>query len=53
MIAKIIMIFYYLLCLFFVAITFKNLLEERTSKDRIVLYLITLVPFVARLLRFK
>ncbi|HUM34177.1 MAG TPA: hypothetical protein PKX32_02820 [Candidatus Saccharicenans sp.] len=53
MIAKIIMIFYYLLCLFFTIITVKNLMEEKTSKDRVVLYLITLIPFMARLLRFK
>ncbi|MBP6908994.1 MAG: hypothetical protein KBC18_01050 [Candidatus Saccharicenans sp.] len=53
MIAKIIMIFYYLLCLFFTIITIKNLIEEKTSRDKVVLYLITLVPFIARLLRFK
>ncbi|MBP7870235.1 MAG: hypothetical protein KA000_01700 [Candidatus Saccharicenans sp.] len=53
MISKIIMIFYYLLCLFFTIITIKNLIEEKTSRDKVVLYLITLVPFIARLLRFK
>ncbi len=53
MMAKIIMFFYYLLCLFFTIITIKNLIEEKTSRDKVVLYLITLVPFIARLLRFK
>ncbi|HOE14003.1 MAG TPA: hypothetical protein PLP94_03100 [Candidatus Saccharicenans sp.] len=53
MIAKIIMVIYYLICLFFTAITIKNLIEEKTSKDKVVLYLITLIPFIARLLRLK
>ncbi|HOP61370.1 MAG TPA: hypothetical protein PKZ60_08165 [Candidatus Saccharicenans sp.] len=53
MIAKIIMVIYYLICLFFTAITIKNLIEEKTSKDKVVLYLITLIPFITRLLRLK
>jgi len=53
MVAKIIMIIYYLICLFFVFITARNLFREENSRDRVILYLITLVPFILRLLRFK
>lgn len=53
MIAKIITIFYYLLCLFFVLITLKNLIEEKNSRDKIILYFLILIPFILRLLRFK
>lgn len=53
MIARIIVIFYYLLCLFFVFITLKNLIEEKTSRDRVILYFLILIPFILRLLRFK
>ncbi|MBC7364371.1 MAG: hypothetical protein H5U07_07495 [Candidatus Aminicenantes bacterium] len=53
MLAKIIMIIYYLLCLFFVFITIRNLFQEENSRDRVILYLLTLVPFILRLLRFK
>jgi len=53
MIAKLIMLFYYLLCLFFVLITVKNLIEENSNLDRIILYFLTLIPFILRLLRFK
>ncbi|MCR4410519.1 MAG: hypothetical protein QHH43_08525 [Candidatus Saccharicenans sp.] len=53
MIARIIMIAYYLISVFFVLITIKNLLKERDSRDRVVLYLVTLIPFILRLLRIK
>jgi len=53
MIAQIIMVIYYLICLFFVFITLKNLISERTSADKVILYLVTLIPFILRLLRFK
>lgn len=52
MMAKIIMVIYYLICLFFVFITVRNLVRE-DNRDRIILYLLTLVPFVLRLMRFK
>ncbi len=53
MIARVIMITYYLMSAFFVLITIKNLLKERDSRDRVVLYLVTLIPFILRLLRIK
>ncbi len=53
MIARIIMIAYYLIAAFFVLITIKNMLQEKNSRDRVVLYLITLIPFIIRLLRIK
>ncbi|MGB9765446.1 MAG: hypothetical protein ACPLZD_08850 [Candidatus Saccharicenans sp.] len=51
--ANIIMILYYFISLFFVLITIKNLIEEKKSRDRIILYLLTVIPFILRLLRFK
>ncbi|MCR4397195.1 MAG: hypothetical protein NUW07_10775 [Candidatus Saccharicenans sp.] len=51
--AKIIMIIYYLLSAFFVFITAKNLIQEKNSRDRVILYLVTLIPFILRLLRIK
>ncbi|MGQ9801069.1 MAG: hypothetical protein ACUVRL_05345 [Candidatus Saccharicenans sp.] len=53
MIARIIMIIYYLLSGFFVFITVKNLIQEKQSRDRVILYLVTLIPFILRLLRIK
>ncbi len=53
MIARIIMIAYYLMAAFFVLITVKNLIQEKDSRDRVVLYLVTLIPFILRLLRIK
>lgn len=52
MIARLVMIAYYLISAFFVLITIKNLLKEN-SRDRVVLYLVTLIPFILRLLRIK
>ena len=51
--AKIIMFLYYLICLFFVLITLKNFIEEKNSQDKAILYLVTLIPFLLRLFRFK
>jgi hypothetical protein len=53
MIAWLIMGLYYLLCAFFVFITLRNLVQEKASRDRVILYLVTLVPFILRLLRVK
>ncbi|MBC7349567.1 MAG: hypothetical protein H5U05_06310 [Candidatus Aminicenantes bacterium] len=53
MIARIIMVLYYLLSAFFVFLTVKNLLQEKESRDRVILYLVTLIPFILRLLRIK
>ncbi|MGB9906420.1 MAG: hypothetical protein ACPLRR_03415 [Candidatus Saccharicenans sp.] len=51
--AKIIMIIYYLLSAFLVFITSKNLIQEKNSRDRVILYLVILIPFILRLLRIK
>lgn len=53
MIARIIMIFYYLISFFFVLVTFKNLIQEKENRERIILYFVILVPFILRLLRIK
>ena len=53
MMARIIMIIYYFLSAFFVFIIVKNLLQEKESRDRVILYLVTLIPFILRLLRIK
>ncbi|MCX8160834.1 MAG: hypothetical protein N3G18_07875 [Candidatus Saccharicenans sp.] len=53
MLARIIMVAYYLISAFFVLVTVQNLLREKDSRDRVVLYLVTLIPFILRLLRIK
>ncbi|MDI6844550.1 MAG: hypothetical protein QME28_00230 [Candidatus Saccharicenans sp.] len=53
MIAKIVMIIYYLISAFFVAIVLKNFIQEKESRDRALLYLIVLIPFILRLFRVK
>jgi ABC-type uncharacterized transport system permease subunit len=53
MMARIIMILYYAICLFFAFITVRNLIQEKSSRNNVILYLVTLIPFILRLLRIK
>lgn len=53
MVARVIMIAYYLISVFFLLITIKNLVRERDSRDRVVLYLVIIIPIILRLLRIK
>lgn len=50
---KIIMILYCGICLLFVFITVRNLIQEKNSRNNVILYLVTLIPFILRLLRIK
>ncbi len=51
--SKIIMILYYGICLFLVFITVRNFVQEKNSRNNLILYLVTLIPFILRLLRIK
>ncbi len=50
---KIVMVFYYLLTALVAAVVFWNFWLEKKNVDRMVLYLLVLVPFILRLLRVK
>ena len=49
----IIMLIYYLLSAFIAALLVWNFIREREDKQRMLLYLIVLVPFILRLLRIR
>ena len=49
----IIMIFYYIIAAFLVAMLFWNFVREKKSVDDMILYLVILTPLVLRLLRVK
>jgi hypothetical protein len=49
----IIMVIYYFLSAFIAALLIWNFIREREDRQRMLLYLIVLVPFVLRLLRVR
>jgi len=49
----IIMILYYIITLFLVAMLLWNFVREKKSVDDMILYLVILVPLVLRLFRVK
>ena len=49
----IIMIFYYIITVFLVAMLLWNFVREKKSVDDMILYLVILVPLVLRLFRVK
>lgn len=49
----IIMIIYYVLSLFIAVLLVWNFIREREDKQKMLLYLIVLIPFVLRLLRIR
>jgi len=51
--SKIIMISYYLISAFIAAMIFWNFWLEKKKIDRMILYLLVLVPLILRLLRIK
>lgn len=53
MVARIIMIAYYMLSGALLALLFWNFLREKRSKDNMVLYLLVMLPLLLRLLRVK
>jgi hypothetical protein len=48
-----IMIFYYLICLYLIGILIWNFIREKKSIDDMLLYLIVMIPLVLRVLRIK
>lgn len=49
----VIMILYYMITVYLVAMLLWNFVREKKSVDNLILYLIILVPLVLRLLRVK
>ena len=49
----IIMIIYYLIAAFVAAMLVWNLIREKEDKQKMILYLIVLIPFVLRLFRIR
>ncbi len=48
-----IMIFYYLICLYLIAMIIWNFIREKKSIDNMILYLLILIPLLLRVLRIK
>ena len=49
----IIMIIYYIISAFIAGMLIWNFIREREDKEKILLYLIVLIPFVLRILRIR
>ncbi len=49
----VIMVFYYIIAAFLVAMLLWNFVREKKSVDDMILYLVILVPLVLRLFRVK
>jgi len=49
----IIMIIYYIISVFIAGMLIWNFIREREDKEKMVLYLIVLIPFVLRILRIR
>jgi len=48
-----IMIFYYLICIYLIALLLWNFIKEKKSINDMLLYLLVLVPLILRVLRVK
>ena len=48
-----VMILYYVLCVFIAALLVWNFIREKKSVNDMLLYLLVLVPFILRFLRIK
>jgi hypothetical protein len=48
-----IMIIYYALCVYLIAILFWNFIRERKNADDLLLYLLVLIPLLLRVFRIK
>ena len=48
-----IMIFYYVICVYLIALLFWNFIKEKKSVNDMLLYLLVLVPLILRVLRVK
>ncbi|MFC2168464.1 hypothetical protein ACFLRW_05705 [Acidobacteriota bacterium] len=49
----VIMILYYIICVFIVALLIWNFIKEKKSVNDMLLYLIVLIPLILRILRIK
>ena len=49
----IIMIFYYLISAFIAGMLIWNFVREKEDKEKMLLYLIVLIPFILRILRIR
>lgn len=49
----IVMIIYYLICVYILAMLIWNFIREKKSVDDMLLYLLIMIPLVLRLLRIK
>jgi hypothetical protein len=49
----VIMILYYIICLFIAAMLAWNFIKEKKSVNDMVLYLIVLIPLILRIFRIK
>ena len=50
---SLVMIFYYLICLYLIGMIIWNFIREKKNFDDMLLYLIVLIPLVLRVLRIK
>ena len=50
---SIIMIFYYIICLYIAALLIWNFIKEKKSLNDMILYLLVLVPLILRIFRVK
>jgi hypothetical protein len=48
-----IMIFYYIICVYLIGLVVWNIIREKKSAEDLVLYLLVLVPLILRVLRVK
>jgi predicted small integral membrane protein len=49
----VIMIFYYMICVFLAGMLIWNFIREKQNKEDMLLYLIVLVPIVLRIFRIR
>ncbi len=49
----VIMILYYIICIFIVAVLAWNFIKEKKSVNDMVLYLLVLIPLILRIFRIK
>ncbi len=48
-----IMIIYYIISIFIAVMIIWNLISERENKQKIILYMIVLIPFILRIFRIR
>jgi hypothetical protein len=49
----VIMIFYYIICIFIVTMLVWNFFKEKKSVNDMILYLLVLIPLILRIFRIK